>query len=257
MKWLFAFLLLLLILLSNEASGRLPPLPACETCCPFDADLTISEVGAAMQTRGAVPGTGRSCNVRVFTRPRLHRALAGQWLFFLGDSSTRGLFLALYYELLDAKAELVGLKPPQHIHERVGVWKERSRRLFRFGDDASRAWCKSAFAAVGRPESAIRCDDYGDPCHIQASTRTTAAKIATDAAAVVDPKQFCRQLHGNTHSVASLHLGFLDAGFCDGKLEFVNVLPHDYREGGMDAVRQKCPGIALHCIALHCIALNE
>ncbi len=38
-----------------------------------------------------------------------------------------------------------------------------------------------------------------------------------------------------THSVASLHLGFLDAGFCGGKLEFIKVSPHDYSEGQMRA----------------------
>ena len=45
----------------------------------------------------------------------------------------------------------------------------------------------------------------------------------------------CKRSRGSTHSVASLHLGFLDAGFCDGKLVFATVSSHDYTEGHMQA----------------------
>jgi len=45
----------------------------------------------------------------------------------------------------------------------------------------------------------------------------------------------CRRARGVTHSVSSLHLGFVDAGFCDGKLVFSKVSPHDYTEGQMSA----------------------
>jgi hypothetical protein len=45
----------------------------------------------------------------------------------------------------------------------------------------------------------------------------------------------CKRSRGSTHSVASLHLGFLDAGFCNGQLVFSTVSSHDYIEGHMQA----------------------
>jgi hypothetical protein len=45
----------------------------------------------------------------------------------------------------------------------------------------------------------------------------------------------CKRSRDATHSVASLHLGFLDAGFCNGKLVFTTVSSHDYTEGNMQA----------------------
>ena len=45
----------------------------------------------------------------------------------------------------------------------------------------------------------------------------------------------CKKSRGSTHSIASLHLGFLDAGWCNGKLVFSHVSPHDYVEGQMRA----------------------
>ena len=43
---------------------------------------------------------GPHCRGLDFMEPeRMERELAGRWLYFLGDSSTRGLFLTAFYAL--------------------------------------------------------------------------------------------------------------------------------------------------------------
>ena len=71
---------------------------------PFSLGGTIPSKSSSLLSSKS--SSSSSCRVPVFDGPRLHEALEGQWLYMAGDSSTRGLALALYYSLLDAAATL-------------------------------------------------------------------------------------------------------------------------------------------------------
>ena len=316
-----AWALLLAAATSGAAAGAVKE---CTPCCPpqrMDEPMTISDKGIMG------PSSGAPCHVRIFEKSGLHRALAGRWLYFVGDSSTRGLFLALYYELLGAKKVLQNAK----LTGRVGVTTEdamlRTKALFNFGDAASRAECKETLTGLGRGSkwTLEECDDFGDPCNDQKVLlekgeaqdgaaapgslgfgvddsvtvndqlppalsflkgvkaevaaldaakgtarlafsnyykRDTGEVFAASKGSRPDPQEMqrdgyqrefslpvsavtrdlksealhrCRKSRGATHSVSSLHLGFVDAGFCDGELVFTKVSPHDYNEGHMSA----------------------
>ena len=47
-----------------------------------------------------VPQDG-SCHYHIFDRPEIQEMLRGKWIYFAGDSSTRGIVLALHYILAD------------------------------------------------------------------------------------------------------------------------------------------------------------
>lgn len=260
----------------------------CRPCCgpaQMSEPLTLSPDSRSLHAASG-------CAVAVFDRPRLHHLLRGRWLYFAGDSSTRGLVLALFYEIIGAPALLQRTVFPSDKHNATAL---RTMMLFQYGDNASRAECKEALVTLGRANkwSLEDCDDAGDPCgpqpappagefmvedlvvvagavgnssvlngmagevvgvrddlvdiqleealpfpdrDLEGSARTVALPkkwVRHDTEA--EAKHRCKRSRGTTHSVASLHLGFLDAGFCHGKLEFIKVAPHDYSEGSLKA----------------------
>lgn len=128
--------LLLLLTLPLASTGR------CLPCCPLSAtNLSLSE--GAITASSSRSRTDAPCAVSIFTRLRMHDELAGRWLLFIGDSSTRGLVLALYYELLDAKTALAEAIVGGVVDNSTSCtrrrcrpqeeWAERSQRLFRYG----------------------------------------------------------------------------------------------------------------------------
>ena len=149
---------------------------------PFSLGGTIPSKSSSLLSSKS--SSSSSCRVPVFDGPRLHEALEGQWLYMAGDSSTRGLALALYYSLLDAAATLAS--PPllrsmsPGDSNSLAVRLERSARLFRYGgDESSRADCRRLFLAAGRPDSAEACDDFGDPCHDPPIHSSSSSSVIT------------------------------------------------------------------------------
>mmetsp|Transcript_12245 Transcript_12245/g.28728 ORF Transcript_12245/g.28728 Transcript_12245/m.28728 type:complete len:847 (-) Transcript_12245:446-2986(-) len=318
---------------------------SCSPCCTPErmTEPLLVQPDGQMFTRG---GDSSACQVGVFERARLHKVLGGKWLYFLGDSSTRGLFLALYYELLGAPGDLAKAlgevagavrRDPENLrprdpHEafpqgqlRAALARTkamaRTDALFRYGNESTRSECKATFGRwLGRGDkwTLEECDDFGDPCVDQRAAPYSerggkndvgdkgggdafvafdmvAAKsngtsdngsgsfgqmyergevVSVDDAGgkvmvrfekagielsrpgkkarrfvpsyetrsydrgdlvhdrMADNQKRCKRMRGATHSIASLHLGFLDAGFCDGELVFTKAMPHDYTEGG-------------------------
>lgn len=101
------------ILLLAVLSCIVPAAWAASTCTPccdpsrMAETMVLTNVGKEMKTVGGSP-----CHIEVFDRGKLHAALASKWLYFLGDSSTRGLVLALYYEVSSTALHLNPLRPP-------------------------------------------------------------------------------------------------------------------------------------------------
>lgn len=98
----------------------------------------------------------------------LGEALRDKWLYFVGDSSTRGLVLALFYELTDAKHSLeksAHNKTHEKTHSNEAGFL-RSMSLFNYGSAESRSQCKQTLVDLKRGfrHSLDDCDDFGDPC---------------------------------------------------------------------------------------------
>jgi len=133
--------------------------------------LQLGKGGNTLGSRqGAAP-----CHIEVFTRTRLHAALAHKWLYFAGDSSTRGLVLALYYELLGAKDALAALKLDRGYgemlkrspEEEFRLAKARSQALFQYGNASTIAECRNTLKSLARADkwALETCEDFGDPCN--------------------------------------------------------------------------------------------
>lgn len=166
----------LLVLLAWSTTAR----PAqdsnkCSPCCSqfrMQEALQLGKGGNSLIARqGAAP-----CHIEVFTRTRLHAALAHKWLYFVGDSSTRGLVLALYYELLGAKDALAALKLDRGYgallkrspKEEFQLAKARSQVLFQYGNASSIAECRNTLRSLARAGkwALETCEDFGDPCNV-------------------------------------------------------------------------------------------
>ncbi len=206
----------------------------CIPCCSLGArNLSFSRNGRLLGVETSGGSKNKICAIGVYDFHRIHKVLSGKWLYFAGDSSTRGLVLAIYYELLNARSLLKGLTSWARGSDDLSTRLERCRRIFHYGDLPSRARCKTSFETLGRLNGAASCDDMGNPCDDklpELSPETKVSKSPSNESAA-----YCKKSRRSTHSIASLHLGFLDSGFCDGHLEFITVLPHDYLEGGFDA----------------------
>jgi hypothetical protein len=152
----------------HRAKGKCSP-----SCTQFrmQEGMQLSGDGTTLGAKqGAAP-----CHVEVFGRARLHAALAHKWLYFVGDSSTRGLMLALYYELLGATQTLAALKLDLGVGDALkGTPKEefrlarlRSEALFHYGNASSIAECKGTLVGLARADkwTLESCEDFGDPCN--------------------------------------------------------------------------------------------
>ena len=154
-------------------------------CCGperMDEPMTLSEHGAMS------PSSGDQCHVGTFGKERLHEALGGRWLYFTGDSSTRGLFLALYYELLGAKQKLVDAKlVGRGLTTADAVL--RTETLFGYGSPESREECKDTLRSLGRGTKWVleECDDFGDPCGNKHSFDASTAAAGVDDSVLVLP----------------------------------------------------------------------